>query len=60
MKRTVHQHSLLAKHGGAARVRQILSGELSSFGWEASASCEIFDFSEAESGDVVSICLANP
>ena len=44
----VHQHGLLALHGGAARVRQLLCRELPHLGWSVSSSCEIMDLSGDE------------
>lgn len=39
----VHQHSILACHGGAARIKQLLSVELQKFDWQVSGSVEILD-----------------
>lgn len=47
MNKRAHQHCLLAEHGGAARVRQLLSRELPALGWSVSDSYEICDFEPA-------------
>ena len=40
----VHLHSLLACHGGAARVKQLLAAELQGLGWQVSITSEISDW----------------
>ena len=40
----VHLHSLLAYHGGAARVKQLLAKELQGMGWQVSRTSEISDW----------------